>query len=62
VHGGCSARLGRARRSDERAVGWNHPPENAFEKQVVYKGDPMLKLIRNLFVLRQAWKMIKRRR
>jgi hypothetical protein len=27
-----------------------------------YKGDPMLKLIHNLFVLRQAWKMIKRRR
>ena len=33
-----------------------------FDQHVVYTGDPMLKLIRNLFVLRQAWKMIKRRR
>jgi hypothetical protein len=35
---------------------------NAFDQHVVYKGDPMFKLLRNLFVLRQAWKMIKRRR
>jgi hypothetical protein len=41
---------------------WNHPPQNAFDQHVVYKGDPMFKLLRNLFVLRQAWKMIKRRR
>ena len=41
---------------------WNHPPEKAFDQHVVYKGDPMFKLLRNLFVLRQAWKMIRRRR
>ena len=41
---------------------WNHLPETVFDGQVVYKGDPMLKLIRNIFILRQAWKIIKRRR
>ena len=40
----------------------NHPVETAFDEQVIYKGDPMLKLIRNIFILRQAWKMIKGRR
>jgi hypothetical protein len=41
---------------------WNHRPEKVFDQQVVYKGDPMFKLFRNLFILRQAWKLIKRRR
>ena len=36
--------------------------KKAFEQHVVYKGDPMFRLIRNIFILRQAWKMIKRRR
>lgn len=29
---------------------------------MIYKGDSMFRLIRNIFILRQAWKMIKRRR
>jgi hypothetical protein len=41
---------------------WNHQPQKTFDQHVVYIGDPMFKLLRNLFVLRQAWKMIKRRR
>jgi hypothetical protein len=41
---------------------WNHRPQKTFDGHVVYKGDPMFKLFRNLFILRQAWKLIKRRR
>jgi len=46
----------------ERVTGLEPSAGKTFDQQVVYTGDPMLKLLRNLFVLRQAWKMIKRRR
>jgi len=32
------------------------------ETQTFFQGNPMFKLIRNLFILRQAWKLVKRRR
>ncbi len=62
MHCGRSACIAGSLHGDEPATGLEPSTGKTFDQQVIYKGDPMLKLIRNLFVLRQAWKMIKRRR